>query len=81
MVKPLLQAGAKPNGKALLEAAFWGRTDTMKLLLAATPDDGKALVAEVGDQALQATTHVLLAIGGAAFKRAHLQARQFPLKA
>ena len=53
LVKPLLQAGAKPDGKALLEAAFWGRTDTMKLLLEATPDNGKALVAEVGDQALQ----------------------------
>ena len=54
LVKPLLQAGAKPDGKALLEAAFWGRTDAVKLLLAATPDDGKALVAEVGEQALQA---------------------------
>jgi hypothetical protein len=30
----------------------------MKLLLAATPDDGKALVAEVGEQALQAATDI-----------------------
>lgn len=58
LVKPLLQAGAKPDGKVLLEAAFWGRTDTMKLLFEATPDDGKALVAEVGDQALQDATNV-----------------------
>ena len=52
----------------------------MKLLLAATPDAGKALVAAVADQALQAATYVLLAIEGAAFKRAHLQTRQFLLK-
>jgi uncharacterized protein len=52
-VKPLLQAGAKPDEGSLLEAAFWGRLDTLKLLFAATPDDGKALVAAVGDQALQ----------------------------
>ncbi len=58
-VKPLLQAGAKPDGESLLQAAFWARLDTMKLLFAATPDDGKALVAEVGDQALQYTTHVV----------------------
>jgi hypothetical protein len=58
MVKLLLQAGAKPDGKALLEAAFWGRLDTMKLLFEATPDDGKALVAEVGDQALRDATNV-----------------------
>ncbi|MBA3923646.1 MAG: hypothetical protein H0X31_18915 [Nostocaceae cyanobacterium] len=58
-VKPLLQAGAKPDGESLLQAAFWGRLDTMKLLFAATPDDGKALVAEVGDRALQDATHVV----------------------
>ncbi|MGV0027717.1 ankyrin repeat domain-containing protein [Phormidesmis priestleyi] len=57
-VKPLLQAGAKPDGESLLQAAFWGRLDTMKLLFAATPDDGKALVAEVGDQALRDATGV-----------------------
>jgi uncharacterized protein len=57
-VKPLLQAGAKPDEGSLLEAAFWGRLDTMKLLFAATPDDGKALVAAVGDQALQNATTV-----------------------
>ena len=58
MVKLLLLAGAKPNGKALVEAAFWGRLDTIKLLFEATPDDGKALVAEVGDQALRNATNV-----------------------
>lgn len=57
-VKPLLQAGAKPDGGSLLEAAFWGKLDTMKLLFAATPDDGKVLVAEVGDQALRDATSV-----------------------
>jgi hypothetical protein len=57
-VKPLLQAGAKPDEGSLLEAAFWGRLDTMKLLFAATPDDGKALVAAVGDQALRNATTV-----------------------
>ena len=58
IVKLLLQAGAKPDGKALVEAAFWGSLDTIKLLFEATPDDGKALVAEVGDQALEANkTH------------------------
>ncbi|MGG6269773.1 ankyrin repeat domain-containing protein [Leptolyngbya sp. AN03gr2] len=58
-VNILLQAGAKPDGASLVEAAFWGRLDTMKLLIAATPDDGKALIAEVGDQALDATTGVI----------------------
>lgn len=58
MVKLLLQAGAKLDGKALVEAAFWGRLDTIKLLLEATPDDGKALVAEVSDQALRNATNV-----------------------
>jgi uncharacterized protein len=56
MVKLLLQAGAKPDGKALVEAAFWGRLDIIKLMFEATPDDGKALVAEVGDQALEVAT-------------------------
>ena len=58
-IKLLLQAGAKPDAGSLLEAAFWGRLDAMKLLFAATPDDGKALVAEVGDQALHNTTSVV----------------------
>ena len=58
IVKLLLQAGAKPDAGALVEAAFWGRTDTMKLLFEATPDDGKALVAEVGDEALHDATSV-----------------------
>jgi uncharacterized protein len=55
-VRPLLQAGIQPDEESLLEAAFWGRLDTMKLLLAATPDDGKALVAKVGGQALHEAT-------------------------
>ncbi|MBN4006311.1 ankyrin repeat domain-containing protein [Nostoc sp. LPT] len=58
MVRLLLQSGAKPDGNALVEAAFWGRLDTIKLLFEATPDDGKTLVAEVGDRALQNATNV-----------------------
>ncbi|MBD2090190.1 hypothetical protein H6F67_10030 [Microcoleus sp. FACHB-1515] len=57
-VKPLLQAGAIPDADSLLQAAFWGRVDTMKLLFAATGDDGEALVAQVGDQALEYATNV-----------------------
>jgi uncharacterized protein len=59
IVKPLLQAGAKPDGASLLQAVFWGRTDIVKLLFEATSDNGKALVAEVGSQALQQTTGVV----------------------
>lgn len=57
-VKLLLQAGVKPSEESLIEAAVWGKLDKMKLLFAATPDDGKALVAEVGDEALWYTTGV-----------------------
>ncbi len=57
-IKLLLQAGAKPDGRALENAAFWGNLDAIKLMFEATPDDGKALVAEVGNQALEANkTH------------------------
>ena len=52
----LLQAGTKPDGEALVEAAFWGRADMIELLFAATSDDGKAMVAEVGDRALDANS-------------------------
>ncbi|MBO1058964.1 MAG: hypothetical protein HEQ27_21645 [Dolichospermum sp. JUN01] len=53
-IKLLLQAGAKPDGMALVNAASWGRLDAIKLMFEATPDDGKALVTEVGNQALEA---------------------------
>ncbi|MHC5675044.1 ankyrin repeat domain-containing protein [Nostoc sp.] len=53
-IKLLLQAGAKPDGRALVNAAFWGNLDAIKLMFEATPDDGKALVTEVGNQALMA---------------------------
>lgn len=57
-IKLLLQAGAKPDGRALVNAAFWGSLDGIKLMFEATPDDGKALVTEVGNQALEANkTH------------------------
>lgn len=58
MVELLLQAGAKPDGRTLVEAARQGRLDIIKLLFAATPDDGKALVAEVGDRALDYAIHI-----------------------
>lgn len=57
-IKLLLQAGAKPDGRALVNAASWGNLDAIKLMFEATPDDGKALVTEVGNQALEANkTH------------------------
>jgi uncharacterized protein len=57
-VKLLLQAGAKPDGLALQHAAFWGQLETIKLMLGATVDDGKALVAASGNDALDANqTH------------------------
>ncbi|WP_373546743.1 ankyrin repeat domain-containing protein [Chamaesiphon sp.] len=57
LVKLVLQAGVKPDAEALVEAAFWGNSDTFKLLFEATPDDGKALVAAVGDRALFTAIH------------------------
>jgi uncharacterized protein len=57
-VKLLLQAGAQPDGPALSHAATWGQLETIKLMLAATADDGKALVAASGNEALDANrTH------------------------
>jgi uncharacterized protein len=53
-VKLLLQAGAKPDGPALQNAAFWGQLETIKLMFGATADDGKALVAASGNAALEA---------------------------
>jgi uncharacterized protein len=54
ILKLLLQSGAKPDALALRQAISWGRLDAIKLMFGATPDDGKALVVELGDQALQA---------------------------
>jgi uncharacterized protein len=57
-VKLLLLAGAKPDGRALVNAAFWGSLDAIKLMFEATSDDGQSLVTEVGNQALEANkTH------------------------
>jgi uncharacterized protein len=53
IAKLLLQAGAKPDAKAVAEIAFWGRTDALKLLFEALPDNGKAIVAEIGQDALR----------------------------
>jgi uncharacterized protein len=38
----------------LSEAIFWGRLDGVKLMFKATSDDGKALIAELGSDALMA---------------------------
>ncbi len=54
IVKLLLKSGAKPDARALEQAAAWGRLDAIKLMIAATPDDGKTLIAEGGNQALDA---------------------------
>jgi hypothetical protein len=54
ILKMLLEAGAQPNARALENAAFWGDRQRFEALLKATPDDGRALVAEIGDQALLA---------------------------
>ena len=50
----LLKAGAKPDAIALRHAIAWGRLDAIKLMFGATSDDGKALIAELGNDALQA---------------------------
>ena len=54
IMKLLLKSGAKPDAEALRHAAAWGRLDAIKLMLEATPDDGKTLVAEGGNEALDA---------------------------
>ena len=45
IVKLLLRSGAQPDAGALIQAATWGRLDVIKLMIEATPDDGRALVA------------------------------------
>jgi ankyrin repeat protein/HEAT repeat protein len=49
-VEILLQAGARPDGAALAQACWLGRSKTMKLLLdaGATPDDGMVRAAQGG---------------------------------
>ena len=37
----------------LRHAIAWGRLDAIKLMFGATSDDGKALIAELGNDALQ----------------------------
>jgi uncharacterized protein len=54
LIKILLEAGAKPDAIALRHAIMWGRLDAIKLMFGATSDDGKALIAELGNDALQA---------------------------
>jgi uncharacterized protein len=52
IVKLLLQSGAKPDAAALRHAISWGRLDAIQLMFSATSDDGKALVAELENNAL-----------------------------
>ena len=54
ILKLLLESGAKPDSKALGHAISWGRLDDIKLMFKATSDDGKALIAELGSDALMA---------------------------
>jgi uncharacterized protein len=54
ILKLLLQSGAKPDAFALRNAISWGRLDVIQLMLTATSDDGRALIAELGNDALQA---------------------------
>jgi len=56
ILKLLLQSGAKPDALALHNAISWGRLDAVQLMFKATSDDGKALVAELGNDALQANS-------------------------
>ena len=55
LVPILLFCGTgKPDTIALRHAIAWGRLDAIKLMFGATSDDGKALIAELGNDALQA---------------------------
>jgi uncharacterized protein len=54
ILKLLLASGAKPDAAALRHAITWGRLDAIQLMFNATSDDGRALIAELGSDALQA---------------------------
>ena len=54
IVKLLLEAGAKPDAMALRHAISWGRIDAIKSMFGATSDNGKALILELGNDALDA---------------------------
>jgi uncharacterized protein len=54
ILKLLLRSGAKPDALALRNAISWGRLDAIQLMLKATSDDGKAMIGELGNDALQA---------------------------
>jgi ankyrin repeat protein len=48
----LLAAGARPSGRALVNASFWADLDRVEQLLATTDDDGASLVAVAGKASL-----------------------------
>jgi uncharacterized protein len=54
IIKLLLRSGAKPDSMALRNAISWGRLDAIQLMFQATSDDGRALIAELGEDALRA---------------------------
>ena len=54
ILKLLLQSGAKPDALALRHAIAWGRLDAIQLMFNATSDDGRALITELGEDALDA---------------------------
>ena len=54
ILKLLLESGAKPDALALRHAIAWGRLDAIQLMFKATSDDGKALIGELGSDALEA---------------------------
>jgi hypothetical protein len=52
-VEKLLQAGAKPDENALVQAALWGRVDSTEALLAAVAVDRQTFTREVLQIALR----------------------------
>ena len=54
ILKLLLKSGAKPDALALRHAITWGRLDAIQLMFNATSDDGRALITELGEDALDA---------------------------
>lgn len=52
-VERLLQAGAKPDENALMQAAFWGRVDSTEALLAAVEVEGQSVSREILEMALR----------------------------
>jgi len=52
IVKLLFQYGAQPDAGTLSQGTFWANQDLLAAAFANTPDDGRSLVAEAGNEAL-----------------------------